>query len=519
MKQKSYRQENPVAVTAQPTCAVGVAAAGSIRVAVTKTIPFGEAIPVDVPTLADIAAYQATSTTWANVPYGAASWAEPTLGGTVLYQRVDIAIPSTAAPAGGYPVIVYFHANAASKTVGAGSAIDVNVKQPALAAGYAFVAVEFRHPVTNEAEGAPHTDAGLALQFVRGLHSALNLDTGKFFGLCQSRGTLALWQSVQADMLNAYANTYAGRQSSRLQGVWVIQGQIAYSTQRFAELYVVEGDRAAVVAEHPDNIAWGDAIDDVPAVDVLPQLVMIHEAAYFGAQVSKATLDAMGNEYVHFPDAGRLLRDAYAARSASPRISVYDAEADQTERLADMVPWVKYLLEGLNSAEAFAMARALRRGAQAHYVADDWRGMSQVADGSGTPVLDGPLGAITASQHGPANRLLGVSALGYGAGQSISANRPKLAAIGNGHFGIQFDTTDRLQVGMPSDGTPNWVGWTLTGEVTVLNAQSAGSYTMGPTALDNRTLALSIGSNDAMTTNDMKVYRNFASLWAGVSYP
>lgn len=72
---------------------------------------------------------------------------------------------------------------------------------------------------------------------------------------------------------------------------------------------------------------------------------------------------------------------------------------------------------------------------------------------------------------------------------------------------------------MPSDGTPNWVGWTLTGEVTTLTAQTTGSYTMGPTALDNRTLALSIGSDAAITANDMKVYRSFASQWAGVAYP
>lgn len=475
----------------------------------------------DAPTLADIEPYRTSSTSWSAVPYGNASWPEPGMG--TFYQVVDIDVPSGTPPAAGWPVVVYFHANGADRVVGSGGTVGTNVKLPALAAGYAFASVEFRHPVTNVNQGAPHTDVGLALQYLRSLHQALSLDRSKVFGVARSRGNLALWQTVQADMSNDSAPTYMGRQSSRLQGLWCINPQIAYSVQRFCDLYIQPADHAAVLAANPDDSRWKNAIDDIPTVTSLPPIVSIHEAAYFGALVSKATLDAWdaqpNNSPLHYPDAGLKLKAAYEARSLGHQCAIWDDELDNIEQHADMVTWMRYVLEGMSSVEALAMARALRRAAQAHYIADDISGVFVNSDGSGgAPPADGVIGAIVAGQHGLANRTA-PTPLGYGAGQNTALNKPKRKVMASGHNGILFDSTDRLSVGMNSDGTPNWVGWTDTGEVTTLASASTANYTFGQAPLDGRTLALSIGSDAAITTNDMKVYRSFASVWAGRAYP
>lgn len=518
-----FIQQNPVAVSTAPACKVGadLSALGGLTVPIFRPFSQGEPPPVSVPDLASIEAYRSTSTSWTAVPYGAATWPEPGKG--TFAQVIDIDVPSGAPPEGGWPMVIYFHANGADRIVGSGGTVGTYVKTPALAAGYAFATVEFRHPVTNVDQGAPHIDVGLALQYLRSLHQALSLDRSKFFGVCRSRGNLAIWQSLQADRADAYAGTYAGRQSSRLQGIWGINAQIAYSTQRFCELYVEPADHAAVLSANPDDPRWQNAIDAIPTVNTLPHLVLMHEAAYFGRLVTKAELDAWdalpNMSPLHYPDAGLKVKAAYTARGAADRCAIWDDELDNVEQHADMVTWMRYVLEGMSSVEALAMARALRRSAQAHYHRDDLAGSFVNSDGSGgAPVPSGPIGAMVAGQHGLANRTT-VPPLGYGAGQNTALNKPKLNTLASGHYGSLFDSTDRLSVGMNSDGTPNWVGWTDTGEVTTLASASTANYTFGQAPLDGRTLALSIGSDAAITTNDMKVYRSFASVWAGRAYP
>lgn len=522
---KPVTQANPLAVGQPPQCRVGFARSDAPSAAVFRPFLQGDPPEVAVPVLADIEAFRTSSTSWANVLWGAASWEEPTRGDAVTFQVLDIAIPSASAPVNGYPVLIFFHANGNDHVVAPGGDLDTMVKQAALTAGYAFASVEFRHPVANESEGCPHTDCGLAIQYIRALHDALDLDRDNLFAYCRSRGNLAFWQAVQADMANAYASTYAGRQSSLLKGLFTLNSQIAYSVQGFCDLYIDPADHATILASNPDNPLWQDAIDAIPTATTLPQVVMQHESAYLGETISAAELTAWdaigGNSIVHFPDAGRLTVAAYAARGMAERISAYDAEnGSAAEEYGDIVRWMQYIIEGMASREAFAMARARRRNAQAHYVTDDLVGVAPNVDGSGTPALGGPIGALVAGQYGRANRALGVSALGIGAGQGNVSHQPTLVAMASGHIGIRcVDSTDRLVVNMASDGTPNWVGWTLTGEETTLAAQDTTKYTFGQFASAPKTIALSIGSDAAITANDMKVYRNFAATWAGVNYP
>lgn len=475
---------------------------------------------LDAPTLESIEAYRTNTTTWTGIPYGSASWPEPGMG--TLYQVVDIALPSGTAPAAGWPVIVYFHANSAVRTIAAGSSLDTNFKQVALSLGYAVAQVEFRHPVTNVNQGAPHTDAGLALQFVRSLHQALNLDRTRIHAFCRSRGSLALWQALQADMANSNAATYAGRQSSLLKSLWIIQGQIAYSTARFAELYIVPADRAALIAANPDNPAWKNAIDGVPTANSLPQVSMVHELPWYGAQVTAAQMTADGSQ-VHFPDAGRLMVAAYQARGLADRCAAWDNEpstGDNIEQIGDAPYWFAYIDEGMSAIEALAMARARRKAMQAHYFSDDLSGAFQTAQPlAGAPVLGGPIGALACGQYGLANRSA-PTPLGYGAAQLTAANRPILYQFATGHYGAGFDNTDRWAVAMPSDGVIEFRAWTDAGEVTTLISASTSNYVFGTTAFQDQKFVLDVAKDGApLTPNDLKIFRRFASAWAGRAYP
>lgn len=473
---------------------------------------------VSPPGLASIEPFRTSATSWAGVVYGPETWTE---GGS-RSQVMNITLPSGTAPAGGWPTVFYFRSNATVYTIGAGTGLDTYIKQPLLTLGYAVVEVEFRHPVTNVSLGAPHTDVGMALQFARSLHQALNLDRTRMHAVCRSRGSLALWQALQADMAQGNATTYAGRQSSLLKSLFIIQGQIAYSTQRFADLYIVEADRAALVAANPDDPRWFNAIDAVATAATLPQIAMNHELPWYGAQVTAAQMTADGAQ-VHFPDAGRLMVAAYEARGQGEKCAAWDNEpavGDNVEQLADAPYFFAYVDEGMSAVEALTMARARRRNAQAHYFTDDLAGAYQTASPlAGTPVLGGPVGALAAGQYGLANRAA-VTPLGYGAAQLTAANRPFLTQFSTGRYGALFDSTDRWAVAMPSDGAINFRAWTDTGEVTTLISTSTSNYVFGTTAFDGKKVALAIGNDGAApTANDLKLYRRMATLWSGRAYP
>lgn len=470
------------------------------------------------PSLASIEAYRTSATSWAAVPYGAATWSE---GGT-RSQVINVTLPSGTAPPAGWPMVAYFRSNATAYTIAPGSDLDTNFKQVAIGLGYGVAEIEFRHPVMQEALGAPHTDAGLALQFMRSLHQALNIDRSRIHAFCRSRGSLALWQAMQTDRANSGASTYAGRQSSLIKSAWVIQGQVLYSTARFADTYIVPADRAAVLAANPDNPAWGNTLDDVATAAELPQVAMVHELPWYGAQVTAAQMAADGSQ-VHFPDAGRLMVAAYEARGQGQKCAAWDNEpsvGDNVEQMGDAPYWFAYIDEGMSAVEALAMARARRRNAPAHYVTDDLAGSYQTASPlAGVPVLGGPVGAIADGRYGLANRAAGTP-LGYGAAQLTAANRPFLYQFATGRYGTAFDSTDRYAVAMPSDGAINFRAWTDAGEITTLISTSTSNYVFGTTAFAGRKVALAIGHDGAaMSDNDLKIYRRMATLWSGRAYP
>jgi hypothetical protein len=277
-------------------------------------------VGVQPPGIDEFDSYKLSATQWRNVPWGPESWVEPGGLGT-LYQRLDLDLPAGTAPAGGWPLVIWFHANGSTKTV-PGSGALFNAKASAMAAGFAFAAVEFRHPVVNVGEGAPHTDTGLAIQYLRAMATAMQLDKTQFFGLAKSRGSLCLWQSLQADMANSTADTWEGRQSSLLKGIWTHAAQSTYSTTEFANRFILAGERAAFLVANPDDVRWGSALQSIPTAPQPPYVTILHADAHPTGLVHANEVDE------HYSGFGSAFRDDYTANGLGALVTADDLISD-----------------------------------------------------------------------------------------------------------------------------------------------------------------------------------------------
>lgn len=269
--------------------------------------------PVGPIPLSAIEAYRTSSTSWADVPWGPESWFEPTTG-TTLSQVMDIWVPTTTRPPNGYPSVSFFHANGNTH-----KSLSNTFRNELLAAGLAVISVEFRHPVTNVALGAPHLDVGRAIQYLRALGAGLQLDSNRVGATSRSRGALCVWQALQPDLADGGSPTYQGRMSSRIHAVWAYAAQTTYSTTEFANTFIVPGDRAAFLALNPDDARWGSAIQSVATATYRPPMMIRHEKAHPTGLVSGAVADD-----IHYPGFGSAFRDAYIAAGASSLITALD---------------------------------------------------------------------------------------------------------------------------------------------------------------------------------------------------
>lgn len=289
------------------------------------------------PGIHDFDAYKTSSTTWRNVPWGSASWVEPGGLGT-LYQTLDLDLPEAPGliPTGGFPLVIWFHPNGSTKTV-PGSGVLYDAKQAALAAGFAFAAVEFRHPVVNVDEGAPHTDTGLAIQYLRAMATPMQMDKSQFFGLAKSRGSLCLWQALQEDMAIGNAGTWQARQSSLLKGIWTHQAQTTYSTTEFANRFILSGERAAFLLVYPDDARWGSALQSIPEAPQPPYVTIRHVDAYPTGLVHANEVSE------HFAGFGSAFRDDYTSNGLEGRVSAQDQISDANAWVG-AIPWFTTLL-------------------------------------------------------------------------------------------------------------------------------------------------------------------------------
>lgn len=255
--------------------------------------------------------------------YGPAAWREPALGGRWLEQRFDFYRAGGAQPA---PLVIWAHPNGSSKSIAPGSVAYSTLVAPALAAGFSFASIEFRHPVVNEAEadsptnaGVPHRDIARALQFIRANAAALGIDRRNVFLIGGSRGTLGLWTALQDDMADPAASDPVLRQSTRVNAVFAFNAQTTYDGDEFADLFLLPPDdaihRAAWRLEHPKYAQFGSAVRSVSADD--PPVMLRYDQSFIGRKVTLQELEAV--DEVHYPDFGLALCDAYQRAGIAQR--------------------------------------------------------------------------------------------------------------------------------------------------------------------------------------------------------
>lgn len=252
------------------------------------------------------------------VCYGPAAWREPTLGGKVLLQSFDF-YPAVRARPQGAPLIVWAHPNGSTKALPESSALFKALVAPALASGFAFASVEYRHPVVNAPASAhrtvPHRDLALAVQFMRANAGALGVDPANVFFVGQSRGSLALWTALQDDMADPDSPDVVARQSTRVNAVFAVNAQTTYDGSEFAELFIVPRDRPTFVHEfnrrHPHHAEFGSAIRSVVTGRQSTPPVMLR---YDGMPVPRLlTLEDLAVvDALHYPNFGPALCTAYA---------------------------------------------------------------------------------------------------------------------------------------------------------------------------------------------------------------
>lgn len=247
--------------------------------------------------------------------YGTAAWREPSLGGRWLQQSFDFYRAPGTQPA---PLIIWAHPNGSSKTIEPGSLRYSVLVAPALAAGFSFASIEFRHPVVNSAEadsplapGVPHRDIARALQFIRANAQALGIDRRNVFLVGGSRGTLGLWTALQDDMADPYATDPVLRQSTRVNAVFAFNAQTTYDGLEFADLFLLPPDdaihKAAWMLEHPKYAQYGSSVRGVSADD--PPVLLRYDQAFIGRKVTLQELESI--DETHYPDFGLALCDAY----------------------------------------------------------------------------------------------------------------------------------------------------------------------------------------------------------------
>ena len=261
--------------------------------------------------------------------WGSAIWLEPSYGCASFAQTFDF-FPAEG-PTGNdanavHPTIVYFHPNAASSKVRIDGAFGRNVIQPALAAGYNVVSVEFRHPVIDQylapqlGGQVPHQDTGLAIQYLRAHARSLGISSDNLFAFGYSRGSLALWQALQPDL----GGGTTGKPSSKVSGFFGYQAQTTYQCQQYAQRFLVASDPNtqsqvdACLAENWYDAQFGSALDSVTASSLPVRLQYQQGLELVPGTKKKIQLVTVpyllaNYETEHYPDFGMALYNAYRA--------------------------------------------------------------------------------------------------------------------------------------------------------------------------------------------------------------
>ena len=442
--------------------------------------------PSMAPDISTIEPYRVGSTNvFKAVPWGPITWTENSF---TYSQVVDIYVPSIT-PTG--PFIVRHHAAASPYDITAGSTLDTNVIQAALAKGYVVFVCAARHPKLSSTPTEFYDeDYGRCLQFARSLHAALGFDPAKGYAFTQSRGSGMMIQQLLPDLINPSASTYAGRMSSRgLKMIYSINPQAYNRSLTMATEFLTDSTQISLaLADYPDDNRQRDAGTMILTADAsaIPMFVAKYDATWQAAKVTYAAMQAAGG-VLHYPNQGLKYRTSYATRGMLDKIIVTDQDAGLDNISADFVPVIAGIEAGLTLAQAMAVARSARLGHSLIYIPPTLAGVSINSDGSGgTPAVGGVIGGISSKAPGLTN-----TSLTGGAGQPATNHKPKLAALGLQYGALFSDSTDLLVCQKTNNNTAGClVAWSTTAMSTAVSNQTASQVVWTVGSGNTQTLAI-----------------------------
>ena len=210
-----------------------------------------------------------------------------------LYQRFDYYRPRQAPLTQSVPLVIWAHPNGQTEALNL-----TRMEQlvgPAARAGFAFMSIEFRHPVGSQMAATdpptppkldvPHTDIARAVQWARSRAQQLGIDASNIFLIGQSRGSLGVLTALMPDQQDASSGTDYLRFSSRVNAVFATQAQTTYEHAQVRDTFIVASDWPRFddpLLGYPFFHHPGSALDEVSEDD--PPVMLRYERAPTDAQ-------------------------------------------------------------------------------------------------------------------------------------------------------------------------------------------------------------------------------------------
>jgi len=262
--------------------------------------------------------YNSACNCYRNVPYGSATWLEPTTK-KIAKQVMDVWMPPKTF-AGPRPIVYYGHPNGTSnyiaKDITAGSLYSRLVK-PLTDRGFVVVSYEFRHPVVNYVAGSPtpRFDIQKAINtFVSKHAEALNADPTNSFISGQSRGG-------GLGILTALTGKLTG---TTVRALWTYQAQTTFNCNEMANTFVIPSERTAFLTQCTAVPDAGSSLQSVTAS--APPIVAAYDRPFNMVQVRASQVD------VHYPDFGYELCRRYVAEGTP--------QCDGRQSVSNDVAWI-----------------------------------------------------------------------------------------------------------------------------------------------------------------------------------
>lgn len=207
-------------------------------------------------------------------------------GNIELAQRFDYFRPTSADLSQKLPLVIWAHPSGETENMPLPGPRFQKQVIPALEKNFAFMSIEFRHPVSSQLAPTnpptppqldiPNTDITHAVQWVRAWADELGIDPKNIFLMGQSRGTLSLLTALSPNMATSDGAPYM-TQSSRVSAAWAVQAQTTYRKGQVRDTFIHPDDHKKFSNSYAEFIKPGSAIDQISVND--PPLALRYEHA------------------------------------------------------------------------------------------------------------------------------------------------------------------------------------------------------------------------------------------------